>query len=112
MVGTLHFSKRKPHQLEAECVDYRNNRHTPFCKSIKPSVVGGWPTIGMVGTLHFSKRKFRLRAGIMREKWVPTGNRTLIESSTSSSVNRYTIGTIRLNASYLYVGGCSVIPDL
>src|SRR3989344_5635929 len=26
---------------------------------------------------------------------VPTGNRTLIESSTSSSVNRYTIGTIR-----------------
>ena len=26
--------------------------------------------------------------------WVPTGNRTLIESSTSSSVNRYTIGTM------------------
>ena len=26
--------------------------------------------------------------------WVATGNRTLIESSTSSSVNRYTIGTI------------------
>ena len=28
---------------------------------------------------------------------VPTGNRTLIESSTSSSVNRYTIGTICAN---------------
>ena len=43
---------------------------------------------------HSKKYSRQIHSYLSPYFWVPTGNRTLIESSTSSSVNRYTIGTI------------------